>query len=102
MSHRWLGLSLLLVGCFHGGLGLPQPAHAGDPGGKSIVRLLDYTNDASWRRSPFYHIADAPDWPIRVAVGSDGLGCILAPAWWAIAKPGDFLDCPAGWRFPHH
>lgn len=101
MSNRWLGLTLLLAGCFHGGLGLPQPARAGDPGGKSIIQLLDYTSELAWRSSPYYRAGDGLglDWPIRVAIGGDGLGCILAPAWWAIAKVGDFLDCPAGWRF---
>lgn len=100
MSARCIGL-LFILGCFHGATKLPEPAHPGDPGGKSIIRLLDYGSEISWRYSPYARSGDLSlDWPIRIAIGGDGLGCILDRAWWSIAKIGDFLDCPAGWRFP--
>lgn len=94
----------LLAACFGQGNYLPEQPSAGTPGSKRIWNLVDVWGP--FRFSAYARVSDAIDISesstIRLAFADDGTACPIpnTSPWWTVAKSGDNLPCPAGWRRP--
>jgi hypothetical protein len=69
-------------------------------GGKRIVGSEEATSHAMWMWSPYSRLTDDPNYPKFVLIASDGTGCLVPGAVWALAQPGVRLTCPDAWRSP--
>jgi hypothetical protein len=92
-------LAPLLLGACFGTNVLPEEISP-YPNGKNrpIQGVTSYANIYEWQRSGYAQISDGiMDWPIFVAIATDGTACLVSSAVRTIAKSGDYVDC-APWR----
>jgi hypothetical protein len=88
-------LLLLLTACARGIL--PPPARAGDYNTRLASRVVEYTSEVKWRQSPFWRMADQPEYP-WVVVYSGNVACPVFRQLLRIPREQELFQCPIQWR----